>query len=261
MQIEPDTIVIATNAFGMGIDVPDIDVVAHLDLPATLIDYYQELGRAGRDGRPATAAAFSSLRQRSRRTFTAGVHRTSVDDCRVVLGAIASGMTTRRAIADEGELTLGRVGRAITVLVMAGAIGPGRKLAVVDASVSADDIDALCSQREEFDRSQRAAVDAYRTSSMCRWQQLLAALGEATEPCGRCDNCEAGDAEDASADDRIGATVEHEQFGTGRLVDIDGDVAHVSFDDVGPKSLHLERSLHDGLLQFTPSTSDETIDR
>lgn len=57
-------VMVATNAFGMGIDKPDVRLVVHYDLPSSLEEYYQEAGRGGRDGLPALAVVIATVRDK-----------------------------------------------------------------------------------------------------------------------------------------------------------------------------------------------------
>ena len=117
-QQEDGLIVVATVAFGMGIDKPDIRWVAHADLPKSIEAYYQEIGRAGRDGAPAeTLTLFGPEDIRLRRNqIDEGIappERRAADHARLnALLGLAEALECRRknllAYFDETEVTCGK---------------------------------------------------------------------------------------------------------------------------------------------------------
>ena len=90
-------VVVATSAFGMGIDKPDVRFVLHAASPASLDSYYQEIGRAGRDGEPAEVALLHHASDLNLQRFLTS-RRPKPDALRAVLGAFVA----RRAAHPEG---------------------------------------------------------------------------------------------------------------------------------------------------------------
>ncbi len=186
-------VMVATNAFGMGIDKADIRFVVHYQLPGSPQAYYQEAGRAGRDGEAADCTLIFHRRDRQVQQFFLARKPLGVPDLRAVLGAVPS-----QAPAEGLHLPRTRVAAALAQLRAAGLVRHDATQgwrATTDAPVSDAALSALVEDAERKAERDHEALERmvfYAQTGFCRWRVLLQAFGEAVpfaQGCGHCDNC------------------------------------------------------------------------
>jgi len=239
--------VIATTAFGMGVDKPDVRFVLHHDPSDSLDSYWQEIGRAGRNGEPAEAMLFWREHDLGlRRFFAAG----AVDGETVARVAERMANESRpvepQRLREELELGDTKIASALSRLEEAGAVELRPDGRVRSLAVEPDQVERAMEAAEErraFDRSRLEMMRAYAEHDRCRREFVLSYFGEPYEgPCGHCDNCEAGRgaAEDGAEPFVRGARVEHREWGEGVVQRYDGDEMSVLFDSVGYRTLSLQ---------------------
>ena len=253
-------VIVATSAFGMGVDKHGVRFVFHHDVSDSLDAYYQEIGRAGRDGRPARAVLFYRPEDLGLRRFFAGTGQVQAEDVLRVAEAIRKGPGGRAdQLRERTGLSEAKVSASLTGLADVGAVRfvPGGGLRLVrgvDLEAAAGEAAARRERHKQHERARVEMMRAYAETPDCRRRFLLNYFGESFEPpCGNCDNCQSGRARALtprrSRPFPVKGFVRHREWGRGMVVRYAGNRIHVLFDDVGEKALSLPIVLRGRLLE------------
>lgn len=193
-------VMVATNAFGLGIDKPDTRFVLHHQLPGGLDAYYQEAGRAGRDGEPAECRLLYLHKDRAVQRFMMSGRYPTPEDveaaCRTLSQDAPEGGWTATRLQPASGVPANKLQVALKLLRDRKVVAQDRRgvLRLTAGVPAADRMQALSQDwqhKAERDRAMLERMVFYAQTGFCRWKVLLEHFEEDAgfERCGHCDNC------------------------------------------------------------------------
>lgn len=188
-------VMVATKAFGLGVDKPDVRFVAHWTFPDSIESYVQEAGRAGRDGKPAEAVLFYRLEDRRIQAYFLGTRYPRPIECQRLCAALprAGANLDLATLAELVQMPARRLRVVLTHLEREGVVRVhDDDVTIVSAASAARSLGAIAASYERRRNGDRARLDAmmhYAQSLECRSVQVLRYFGERGAPCGVCDVC------------------------------------------------------------------------
>ena len=241
--------VVATNAFGLGIDKPNIRFVVHYDLPGSVEAYTQEAGRAGRDGDPSKCVLIYRMSDtRVQNYFLTGKYP-DVEEVQNVFGTLEifgeqAGGVSLTDLRKITQLPLTKLKVVLALLKKSGFIENAMRGTYVLTEAAREQREMVLNlanyeTKKRYDQSKLAMMLQYAETTGCRRRFVLNYFGEdySAETCGACDNCLQGHRVAVSSGYRIADIVYHAKFGQGTVERAEKDLVTVLFPNVGYKTL------------------------